>query len=246
MNILIFGGTGEAREIAEKLVAAGHDVTTSLAGRTNAPIEPKGQMRVGGFGTSTALIDFLRKEGFSLVIDATHPFAAQISHKVHDAATALELPLIRFERPVWEKPPEAKWTFITDPMQVRDLVPDDAIVMITTGASAANLPLDQFRCNLVVRMIEAPETQLPDTATLLLSRPPFSYEGELAVMRDHRITHLITKHAGGSQVRAKIDAAAELDIGTFLVARPDLPPARSFTQVGDLVAAVQDFNSSAD
>ena len=49
-KILILGGTGDARALAERLVALGHDVTTSLAGRTQSPLLPAGRLRVGKFG----------------------------------------------------------------------------------------------------------------------------------------------------------------------------------------------------
>ena len=75
MRILILGGTGEARELAAALVAAGTDVISSLAGRVREPRLPDGPVRVGGFGGADGLAAFLREEGITQVIDATHPFA---------------------------------------------------------------------------------------------------------------------------------------------------------------------------
>ncbi|HME66227.1 MAG TPA: precorrin-6A/cobalt-precorrin-6A reductase, partial [Streptosporangiaceae bacterium] len=75
MRILILGGTGEARELAAELVAAGVDVLSSLAGRVRQPRLPDGPVRVGGFGGAAGLAAFLRAERITAVIDATHPFA---------------------------------------------------------------------------------------------------------------------------------------------------------------------------
>ena len=51
-KILILGGTKEAAELAAELTAAGHDVTTSLAGRTSEPAPVAVKVRIGWFGGS--------------------------------------------------------------------------------------------------------------------------------------------------------------------------------------------------
>ncbi|UXN73734.1 precorrin-6A/cobalt-precorrin-6A reductase [Devosia sp. A8/3-2] len=60
MKILIPGGTAEAQELADRLVAMGHDVITSLAGRTQDPKLPKGDIRMGKFGGIPGLCAYLR------------------------------------------------------------------------------------------------------------------------------------------------------------------------------------------
>jgi Precorrin-6x reductase CbiJ/CobK len=79
VRILILGGTGEARELAAELVAAGTDVLSSLAGRVRQPRLPDGPVRIGGFGGADGLAAFLREESISHLIDATHPFAEAIT-----------------------------------------------------------------------------------------------------------------------------------------------------------------------
>ena len=79
-KILILGGTTEARQLADILAPEpGFDVITSLAGRTEKPLVPTGTVRTGGFGGPTALGAYLADNNISLLIDATHPYAAQIS-----------------------------------------------------------------------------------------------------------------------------------------------------------------------
>jgi precorrin-6A/cobalt-precorrin-6A reductase len=60
MKILILGGTGEARTLAERLVGDGHQVVTSLAGRTSEPRLPAGELRVGKFGGVPGLVAYLK------------------------------------------------------------------------------------------------------------------------------------------------------------------------------------------
>ena len=75
MRILILGGTGEARELAAELTAAGVDVVSSLAGQVRQPRLPDGPVRIGGFGGAAGLGDFLRAEAITAIVDATHPAA---------------------------------------------------------------------------------------------------------------------------------------------------------------------------
>jgi precorrin-6A/cobalt-precorrin-6A reductase len=56
-----------------------------------------------------------------------------------------------------------------------------------------------------------------------LSRGPYHYDDEITLLREHRIDALVTKNSGGDMTRAKLDAAAALDIPVVMVARPPLP-----------------------
>ena len=75
-RVLVLAGTTEATELAGRLTAEGHDVTSSLAGLTRHPVERPGQVRRGGFGGTDGLARYLTDEGIEQLVDATHPFAA--------------------------------------------------------------------------------------------------------------------------------------------------------------------------
>src|SRR5215469_10390460 len=112
MRILILGGTGEARELAAALVAAGTDVLSSLAGRVRDPRLPEGPVRIGGFGGADGLAAFLEAEGIAAVVDATHPFAMGITRNAAAAAAAAGVPLLVLRRPGWEADPS--WQAVAD------------------------------------------------------------------------------------------------------------------------------------
>ncbi|RYE61352.1 MAG: cobalt-precorrin-6A reductase, partial [Oxalobacteraceae bacterium] len=79
-SILILGGTTEAKALAGRLATdPEYQILVSLAGRTKAPAEQPVPVRIGGFGGAVGLDAFIREKGVDLLIDATHPFAAQIS-----------------------------------------------------------------------------------------------------------------------------------------------------------------------
>jgi precorrin-6A/cobalt-precorrin-6A reductase len=76
----------------------------------------------------------------------------------------------------------------------------------------------------LIRAVTEPDTSsLPRHHQVVLSRGPYRYDDELALLQDHRIDALVTKNSGGDMTRAKLDAAAALDVAVVMVARPPLP-----------------------
>ena len=118
-KILILGGTADAKRLAEMLAARGEfDVMLSLAGRTANPAEQPVPVRIGGFGGAEGLAEYLRTEKTDLLIDATHPFAAQISRNAAAAAKAAGVPILALRRPQWQPQPGDRWTLVGDAEEV--------------------------------------------------------------------------------------------------------------------------------
>ena len=236
MRILILGGTGEARELASRLVALGHEVTTSLAGRTRDPSPPAGELRVGKFGGVPGLVGYLEARRIDRLVDATHPYAGLISVNAVAAATRTGIPLLRLMRPAW--PVEAGWNMVPDLPTAAHVLPPGATVLITTGHEGLEHFLARDDCSLLIRLIEPPAVALPRHARLLLSRPPYTLAGERALIERDAITHLVSKNSGGGQTRAKLDAAAMLGVPVIMVARPAYGPANEVATVEEAVAAI--------
>ena len=109
-RLLILGGTGDAVELAARAIdLPGLAVVTTLAGRTNQPQAVSGTVRIGGFGGEAGLVRYLQIEKIDFIIDATHPFAAQISWHVAGAATKVGVPRLLLVRPAWVRSIEDTW-----------------------------------------------------------------------------------------------------------------------------------------
>ncbi|RDE09977.1 cobalt-precorrin-6A reductase [Pelagibacterium lacus] len=234
-GILILGGTGEARALAAALVARGHEVTTSLAGRTSAPSLPAGAVRSGGFGGAEGLAAYLAAQRPHLVIDATHPFAARISANAAAACRRTGTPLVRLERPAWSAPPDHPWIEVATIEAAAAILPSGATGFLSIGRQELAPFFSRPDCRFVARMIEVP-SGLPADWTAIAARGPFSRDDERALFSARGITHLVSKNSGGDQTHAKLDAAADLGIAVIMVARPPLPPVRSFSSVAALLA----------
>lgn len=238
-RILILGGTGDAREIAAALVAAGHDVITSLAGVTAQPILPAGEVRSGGFGGVSGLQSYLESEGIALVIDATHPFAAQMSRQAFEACERCGVLLLRFERKPWQPTPEDTWTVVGSAAEAAAALPPGARVLLTTGRKDLEPFFARGDLSGIARMIEAPTTQAPSSWRVLRDRPPFTVAGEEALMMENAITHVVTKNAGGSATEAKLEAARECGIPVLMIARPVKPEVPNFGSLDNLMVVVE-------
>jgi precorrin-6A/cobalt-precorrin-6A reductase len=239
MKILILGGTGEARELADLLVGMGHDVTTSLAGRTRDPKLPKGGLRMGKFGGVPGLAAYLRIAHIDRLVDATHPYAGQISINAVAAAKASGVRLVRYMRPAWEQPVGAGWVTVETMAEAAAALPANAEVLLTTGHTGLELFLERDDCHFLVRTIETPDQPLPRHARLQQSRPPYTLEGEMALLRGAGITHLVTKNSGGEQTAAKLEAARRLGVKIIMIARPAYGPALEVDSIEAAIAALQ-------
>lgn len=238
MRILILGGTGEARELADRLVGMGHEVITSLAGRTQDPKLPQGNVRIGGFGGIAGLEAYLRAAHVEAIVDATHPYAGTISAHASAASRSSGVPLVRLLRPAWEPPEGARWTVVATLAEAAASLPRQARVLLTTGHAGLELFLERDDCTVLVRLIEPPLQPLPPHARLLLARPPHVLEDELALMRQEGITHLVSKNSGGEQTAAKLEAARQLGIAVIMIARPAYGPAVEAANVEQALAAL--------
>ncbi|WDR06590.1 cobalt-precorrin-6A reductase [Devosia rhodophyticola] len=238
MKILILGGTGEARALAEALIGLRHDVTTALAGRTQSPLPIPGNIRTGGFGGAEGLREFIVSEGFDHIFDATHPYAEQISRNAILATQSAGRPLVRLLRPAWEEQPGADWLRVADAGAAAVSLPSGAMALLTTGHRGLEDFLSRENCMFVLRLIEKPEAVLPDNVRLVIARPPYSVEEESALMRTHAITHLVTKNSGGAQTTAKLVAAQRLGVKIVVIDRPQYDPGVEVTNVADALKAL--------
>lgn len=220
-TILILGGTREAYDVAARLHADGTSrVITSLAGRTAAPLVPAGELRIGGFGGVDGLVCFLRAETVSRVIDATHPFAHQISQNARLACRQLALPLEVVERPAWTRRDGDHWTEVDDLETAARILPDNARVFLALGRQYLSAFTARPDCRFVIRMVDPPEVPLPFAShDLVLGKASADAETEAELLRKHAITHLVARNSGGNAGYGKILAARQLGIAVILLKR---------------------------
>jgi precorrin-6A/cobalt-precorrin-6A reductase len=227
MRILLLGGSTEASALASALASDPRfEAILSLAGRTRQPRLQPVPVRTGGFGGVDGLASFLLENGIDLVIDATHPFASQMSGNAIKAGKITGTPLLAIERPAWVQRDGDNWIEApTVASAVQAIGPDARNVFCAIGSLAlANLECAPHHTYLI-RVIDKPASppKLPNI-TILQSTGPFTMEGDIQLFREHRIQVVMAKNSGGGATVSKIEAARALHLPIIMVARPLIPP----------------------
>jgi precorrin-6A/cobalt-precorrin-6A reductase len=225
-QVLILGGSTEASELARRLPDRDRDdVTVSYAGRTRTRSVTPGRVRVGGFGGTAGLADYLTRERVDVLVDATHPFAAQMPHHAARACEATGVARLRVWRPPWERVDGDRWHDAADLDSAAATVGELGArrVFLTTGRQDLTPFSRLTKAWFLVRAIEVPAAVPLANASVVLARGPFDEDAELKLMRDHGIDVLVTKNSGGSAAAAKLAAARTLGVPVVMVRRPPCP-----------------------
>ncbi len=226
-RVLLLAGTSEARQIAQALAGDPEfSVTASLAGATRAPADLGVGTRVGGFGGVEGLRAYLREEAVDAVLDATHPFAAQMSAHADEAGRLCGVPVLHLRRPEWRAEDGDDWKVYPDLASAAVSLPAGAHAFLGTGRGSTPAFLPRTDTHLTLRVIDPPEDEaLAPHIRLLVGRPPFSVEEEVLTFQRLGAKYLVVKNAGGVGGFAKLVAARRLGLPVLMVAQPDLPEA---------------------
>ncbi|WP_042303207.1 cobalt-precorrin-6A reductase [Paraburkholderia kururiensis] len=240
-RVLLLGGTGEALRIARSLA---HADVYSLAGLGKVPDDLTCRVHVGGFGGGHGLAQYLREQRVDLVVDATHPYAANISGHAVAACRMMRVPCWALRRSAWQPGPGDDWRFVRNwPELVTALAPF-ARPLFTTGreplAHLHEIPEHQY---WTVRCLDAH----PGNARcrVIGERGPFKVEGERALFDACGTDVVVSKNSGGAATEAKLDVARERGLPVILLQRPTLPEAdRAFDDAGALLEALCAWRSA--
>lgn len=198
----------------------------SLAGRVRDPKAAALPLRIGGFGGVEGLERYLRTEQITHVIDATHPFAGQMSRHAIAACRACDVPLVALTRAPWRSEPEDKWHHVPDM--------DGAVAALDQPARRVFLAIGRMQLaafaahpqhTYLLRLVDPPTAPLPLPLTkIIVDRGPFRLEDDLAVMQREQVELVVSKNSGGTGAFAKIEAARQLGLPVIMIDRPNLPP----------------------
>lgn len=238
--VLILGGTAEASRLAARLVEKNYSVISSLAGRTKDPVLPKGEVRIGGFGGVEGLSDYLIRKLVSVLVDATHPFATQISANANAAAAATGIPLVRLDRPAWMPEQGDHWTTVETLEAAAAAIPDGARVLLALGRQHIAPFARRNDVHFVVRMIDPPEVPLTLADYELELAKPGSVTDETTFLEERRITCVVCRNSGGTASHAKIEAARALHLPVIMIGRSRRSSANIVPDVDSAVRFVEE------
>ena len=243
-RLLILGGTAEGRALAEAAEArfgSSLTVISALAGRTRAPLLPAGAVRIGGFGGTEGLASYLRDERIGLLVDATHPFATQISAQACEATARAGTKRLGLVRPPWRPVTGDRWIEVATVDEAAAAIPAEARrVFLTVGVRSLAPFAARPDLWFLVRLVDEPAEPIPLAQhRLICARGPFTESDERALLEACGVDCLVTRASGGDATVAKLTAARALGLPVVMVRRPPPPPGEQAISVADALAWIE-------
>jgi precorrin-6A/cobalt-precorrin-6A reductase len=237
-KVLLLGGTSEANGLAQALAAMPDiDAVYSFAGRTQQPRTPPIPHRIGGFGGIDGLAAWLAAERIDAVIDATHPFAAQMSANAVAACARTNTRLIALERAPWQAREGDRWIAVDDlDAAAKALGETPRRVFLAIGRLHLPVFAKAPQHDYVVRLVDPPAEASPlPSLDVIVARGPFDAAGDEAMMVERGIEIVVAKNAGGEGSHAKIIAARHLGLPVIMIGRPHIPERRRVESIGEIM-----------
>ena len=231
-SILIFAGTTEGRNLSECLCSSGIDHTICVAteyGEIVLKDSPYANVHMGRMDKEE-IESFIVKGGYKAVVDATHPYAKQVTENIKAAIKDMDIPYIRLLRDGClnkESSAEGNISFFDNNQACLQAITNTTgNILLTTGSKelgvfAAN---DAIKDRLFVRVLPSMESlKLCNDSGItgkhvIAMQGPFSLEMNLAVINQYDIKHLITKVSGtNGGYDQKIEAAKNAGIKVYAI-----------------------------
>lgn len=236
IKILILGGTSEASALASAVAKRGLLAIFSYAGRVATPKSQPLPTRIGGFGGVSGLAAFVARERITHIVDATHPFAAQMSANVLAAAAQCGVKAIALTRPAWRPVDGDQWQSVASIDEaVSALAGPPQRVLLAIGRMHLAAFAAQPQHHYVLRLVDQPTSPppLPDVSTVI-DRGPFTLVGDHALLETQRIQRIVCKNSGGDGAASKLTAARTLGLPIVMIERPALPPRHEVHCIDDV------------
>ena len=234
-RILLLGGVTEALAIARTL---GPQHVYSLAGVGRVPTDLRCEVRVGGYGGAEGLAHYMGEQGIDLLLDATHPYAAQISQNAARAAALSGVPCWALRRPAWTPQAGDDWREVADWAELAQALKPFRRPLFTLGREPLEhldeIPEQQY---WTLRALDVyPGNERCD---VIGARGPFRIEEERTLFEQRRIDVLISKNSGSSATEPKLEVARERGVPVLILKRPVLPQVdREFWTATQLLEAL--------
>ncbi len=234
-RILLLGGVTEALAIARTL---GPQHVYSLAGVGRVPGDLGCEVRVGGYGGAEGLAQYIREQRIDLLLDATHPYAAQISHNAALAAAASGIPCWALRRPAWVAQTGDDWREVAHWSELVEALASFQRPLFTLGREPLEhlheIPPEQF---WTLRALDVYPGNV--RCEVIGARGPFLIDDERKLFAQRRIDVLISKNSGSSATEPKLEVARERGVPVLILKRPVLAQVdREFSTVEDLLESL--------
>lgn len=231
--LFLLAGTSDARALGCALKEAGYPLLASVVteNAANSLQEAGIPVRVGRL-TAEQMGEVIQERAIAMVVDASHPFAKEVTRNALAAAKEAGIPYLRYERPEWHVQPHPLIEVVSSYREAAEVAARrKGVIMLTTGSKTLELFVERLRAEpglrLVARMLPHKENlekceQLGlEQKNIVAMQGPFDKELNRVLYRHYGVTTVITKESGqAGSVDEKVEAALEMGLHVILISRP--------------------------
>ncbi|TDO92169.1 precorrin-6A/cobalt-precorrin-6A reductase [Halanaerobium saccharolyticum] len=253
--ILVTAGTSDSYQLIESLINEGENLIASVTTDYGKELikEKFGIRVIKKRMDKNDLYNLIRKEKISLVVDATHPFAEEITENAVKAAAEAGIKYIRYQRKKMDlsqyQQPAARIIKAADYKQAAQRANDFERIFLTTGSKNIEIFINEitnFEARLFMRVMTFPafiqniiDLGLPP-ANIIALKGPFTKEFNRALFKEYAADVIVTKASGASGgLKSKIEAAVELGIAVIVIQRPQIEYPLVFNEVVNLIEYIK-------
>ena len=245
-NLWLIGGTSDSVAIALALKSYLSCMVITVATETARSLYPAEFLVKVGCLSAAGMQVFCREHNIKAVVDASHPYAVEVSQNALTTAQSLNIAYLRYERPLAASSVNCDRIIVLDSLET--LLTGQYLlgerVLLTVGCKA--LPLFESwhkRAQLWARILPKPESLQMALAAgftsdrLICLRPPINLELEAALWQQWQISLVVTKasgKAGGEAIKTQV--ASQLNIPLIIIARPKVDYPRQTSCIQEVVA----------
>lgn len=245
-NIAVIAGTSEATELIEELEEE-FCITAFVATDEGRKIlEGRNCIVITGRKDGTEFGKHLSK--FCAVIDASHPFATEVTKNVRSVCEKLGIHYLRLGRPHTEYEYQ-KIVYADNKEEVAKMLNDtDGKILFLTGSNTAEFyknHVKDFEDRALIRVLDTDFSRNAvrglEEKNVIFGTPPFSASDNLKLIREYDISVVVSKDSGKrGGIEEKVSACREAKIPLILIRSPENTAECSVKKIAEKVRNIAD------
>lgn len=248
--ILLLGGTKDSRELVSLLVENKIPLIVSVTSQYGADLIQENVIINKNALDKEELLLFCQLHRISLIIDASHPYAKNVSKNAIEVCSTLHIPYVRYERPCAKLPDYPKLHQVNSYVEAANLAGQlGKNIFLTTGSRNLTLfrqSLALETCRLIARVLPEPSVIAEcinlgfQPSDIVALQGPFTYELNIALFKAYEADVIVTKNSGlVGGTDEKLSAAIELNLSVIIINRPTIIYPNLFTSLDEVLSFVR-------
>lgn len=249
--ILVLGGTYDSRMLVEALLKNNYKTVYASVTKINTNLLPDDQRLTlhTEAMNGNEMASFIQDKGITYVVDATHPYAEEVSRNAMTAANTCRIPYLRLERPGLIEDGKRYIGFDSYEEMVNFLAEKQGNILVTTGSRQLEFYQQLDKNRLTIRVLPTASVLAKcealgyKPAAIIAMQGPFTKAMNELMIEERQITYLTTKDSGNvGGVAEKLSAAEGKGVTVLFLRRPKIDYPKKVHAVEEVMAGLRERN----